>query len=1067
MSITIITASAGTGKTTRLSQVLDDAIASGTVRPEAIIATTFTRHAAAELVERARSRLLASGHGREAHQLLAARIGTVNSVCGSFVTDFAFELGLSPALRVLDEGAAELELQRALATVVSPLLSDELFGFKQRFDGQLDWRLEVRRIVDAARSNAIDADGLRRCAARSMAGVDRCLGPVAVDGEAIDAALLAAIEAALGAIDLDRDKTKSTRAYVELLRDARVALADAQLRWGDWAKLSKCAPAKTSEAHAGAVQAAASRHVEHPRLRREMHRLTELLFAVAADGLVAYQAHKRGRGLIDFVDQEALALGLLRRPDVREALAGQIDLVLVDEFQDTSPLQLAIFLELASLATEAVWVGDQKQAIYGFRGTDPALMDAMIESLTATTTDPDLVSAAVAALGHTGQTETLTTSYRSRPALVEITSELFARAFREHGIPDERTRLTAALAVDPAPLGPVLEYWPIVLEVRENKAVLAAAVAAGVQTLLADRPAVRDRRTGAVRVGTASDVAVLCRTNDQCQLVATALATLGIGAVVPRLHLLETAEGELVLAGLALWVDGGDALAGARIARLVEYAADLDAFVARVLEAPGRAAFAANPIVAAIAAARATAPDLDPAAVVGAIIDATGARELCAAWGSGEQRCANLDALHAHAVAYLERARSGREAASVVGLLGAFSEMVETSGWSTTRSDSQALLAGAEAVTVSTWHAAKGREWPITVLFGLESLREPRADGLHVESDVVAFDLAAPLAGRWLRYWPNPYTTSNQGGPVKAAYAASAELAAAEARTAREVLRLLYVGWTRARDRLVLAACAGKLLGGLVGALSRGVPDLVVEPDPDREGDVIVQWAGRGVPIRVRSPGAGIPAVSASSGGEIAVGGGVRAHPSARRSPSTAAAIACTVGVPVTLGPRLGLRGAAAMNLVGDAVHAFFAADERTASSAVRTQRAQALLEGHAVHAHLDAAEVAAAASRLWTWLESSLGVTRFHREWPLSQRAAEGTLVVGTADLVGRSAAGFVLVDHKTFPGTLAQALERVPRYSGQLATYAAMITAATGEPVASTWIHLPMLGLAVPIAL
>src|SRR5204862_4090544 len=128
----------------------------------------------------------------------------------------------------------------------------------------------------------------------------------------------------------------------------------------------------------------------------------------------------------DFVDQEALALELLRREDVRAALQGQLDLVLVDEFQDTSPLQLAIFLELASLARQSVWVGDQKQAIYGFRGTDPALMDAVIESLTAISTDPELVLAAVEAVGKHAKLETLSVSYRSRPELVHLTSDVFA-----------------------------------------------------------------------------------------------------------------------------------------------------------------------------------------------------------------------------------------------------------------------------------------------------------------------------------------------------------------------------------------------------------------------------------------------------------------------------------------------------------------------------------------------------------------------------------------------------------------------------------------------------------------
>jgi ATP-dependent exoDNAse (exonuclease V) beta subunit len=91
------------------------------------------------------------------------------------------------------------------------------------------------------------------------------------------------------------------------------------------------------------VQAAAATHARHPRLRRQMHALIDHLFRTAAAGMAAYQRQKEELGLLDYVDQEVLALQLLRRDDVRVALADKIDLVLVDEFQDTSPLQLAIF----------------------------------------------------------------------------------------------------------------------------------------------------------------------------------------------------------------------------------------------------------------------------------------------------------------------------------------------------------------------------------------------------------------------------------------------------------------------------------------------------------------------------------------------------------------------------------------------------------------------------------------------------------------------------------------------------------------------------------------------------
>src|SRR5688500_1640308 len=115
--INIVSASAGSGKTYRLTEILEAAVVDQSVRAHAVLATTFTNKAAAELQERVRVRLLAAGRTVDAQHLSAARIGTVNSVCGRLVSDFAFDLGLSPELRVLDEEPAELALHRSIAAV--------------------------------------------------------------------------------------------------------------------------------------------------------------------------------------------------------------------------------------------------------------------------------------------------------------------------------------------------------------------------------------------------------------------------------------------------------------------------------------------------------------------------------------------------------------------------------------------------------------------------------------------------------------------------------------------------------------------------------------------------------------------------------------------------------------------------------------------------------------------------------------------------------------------------------------------------------------------------------------
>ncbi|MDQ3340776.1 MAG: UvrD-helicase domain-containing protein [Myxococcota bacterium] len=1054
MNLRIITASAGSGKTWRLTQELDAAIASKRARPSQIVATTFTVEAAAELASRARSRLLQNGRSVEAQELLAARIGTVNAVCGSLVWEHAFELGVSPDIRVLDEGGADLELRRTFARVVPEALVEELDAFTDKFEKERDWRIDVRRIMEAARANALSLDQLAMCARRSRDELDGCLGPISTQD--LDDTLRRAIAAALAEIATNGDETKGT---IEYLRRLHVAAADfartGGLAWGAWASLARAVPTKRSKAAAAPVAAIAQQHVAHPRLRADLHRLIDLEFEVAAVALLAYQEHKRTRGVIDLVDQESLALELLRRPDVRSALAGQIDLFLVDEFQDTSPIQLAVFLELAALASESIWVGDPKQAIYGFRGTDPALMDAAIESLSSVATDADLTEAAAAALGG-NRIESLGTSYRSRPALVEVTSEIFARAFLSHGMPEERTRLVACVGDDAPELGPVLEHWPIDLDRRDgtdNDDGRAAAAAAGIRDLLARPTHVRDREAR-VCAATPRDIAILCRTNRQCRAVADALAALGVPAVMPRMGLLRTLEARVACAGLALWIDPFDSIARAELARVIRYPTDMDAFVAEALAAPGRAAFADDPTVAKILAARA---DLAPIDVIDALIAASDLRRMCAGWGDTAQRFANLDALRSHTVTYATTAT----APSPAGLLHYLQSLETTAGgWQQVRADRQAVLASDDAVIVSTWHRAKGLEWPITVLFGLETMREPSSFGVHVVSDRSTFDAADPIGARWIRFWPNPYSTANQLGVVREEIEASPGHAALVTKVRREALRVLYVGWTRARDRLVLAATRGKLLAGVIGVLAAIDATLVTEPPSTTAGLAHVRWAGIESGI-LAAPARPAPAVRrAPRPGVMVLPRGVQRYGLARIMPSSSAPVACSIGEVVDLGPRIAMTGRPDMESIGDVVHAFFGAD-RALGQADRFDLARDVLADHEV-AELTPADLVDCATRLWRWTHSRYPQLRIHREWPIYDRVADGAVVVGTADLVLADATSHVVIDHKTFPGTAAAAAERAVGYSGQLAAYATAL-----GPMTATWLHFPIRGRIIEVRL
>ena len=155
-----IVASAGTGKTYRLVEEIVAEIAAGTP-PHRILATTFTKKAAAELAGRVRAKLIEDGQAGLAAAMLSARIGTVNAVCGSLIAEFAFELGRSPVAEVIAEGRQGAIFARATGAVVEefgPAISEVADRFNIAGRGYVlhgrtirGWQDEVSRAVDLAR----------------------------------------------------------------------------------------------------------------------------------------------------------------------------------------------------------------------------------------------------------------------------------------------------------------------------------------------------------------------------------------------------------------------------------------------------------------------------------------------------------------------------------------------------------------------------------------------------------------------------------------------------------------------------------------------------------------------------------------------------------------------------------------------------------------------------------------------------------------------------------------------------------------------------------------------------
>ncbi len=1060
-TIHVISASAGSGKTHRLVDELERAITSveNPVRPEAVIATTFTVKAAAELRERVRARLLERGLVAEAQRLAMARIGTVHSVCSSLVTEFAFELGLPPETRTLDDDAARAAFERSLASLVSTTRDEDdtvlagssaataLLDLEDRMPG-LDWLKRVREIVEQARGNRSDPEGLRACASRSADSLLAYLPPAVCDGAALDQALREALDAFAGNKAID--PTKTTAGVVDVCERALTPLRRGRTPpWTDWSRLAAAEPGAKSRTLYGPVREAARAYERHPQMVADLRVAIANVFELAAQALEEYQKYKLEWGLIDFADQERLALQLLERPHVREILVEQLDLVLVDEFQDTSPLQLEVFLALAHIAPRSVWVGDQKQAIYGFRGTDPGLMDATV--------------AAIESRGGAGALETLGHSWRSRAELVRLTSDVFAPAFEAQGIPEARVRLAPERSTaDPDALGTVVEVWRLTARRKEEE---AGALATAVAEMLSDGAVkVRDLVADTARSPRPADVAILCRTNLDARRVAAALEGLGVPAVLGRPGLIATLEARVVLAGLRLWVDGRDSLAAAELGRLVSLPHAPDTWLTQVLDAPGRP-FQDLAEVARIEAARKANPTAGLLTAFDAALDEVGARELCLRWGSDTQRLANLDRLRSQAVRYADLCEAERRTPTMAGLVVHLESLADD------ERDEQATPGGQDAVTVSTLHGAKGLEWPVTVLYGLDTVREPSAFGVHVMSERDTFSFEDPLGGRWVRYWPDPFQPKpfSPGMPgnykgnttLHTAVRTGVEHVAEAKRSASENLRLLYVGWTRARDVLVLASRDGKLLDGALGMLT-GANGARLLAEPDDDGTA--RWAGRVVNTRVRATAAsgGVPV--AIEPGEGYVARGPREFPPAMVSPSSLSGVG-TLGEPESLGGAVPVSAGADPASLGDACHAFFAADGDDLGEAERVAMAARLLESFSAQGSLRAEDLARAGASLRGWAGRHWPGATWRREWPLRRRLPDGSELHGFADLVLETVEGLVIIDHKCLGGTLTEALAAAASYGAQLAAYVDVLERATGREVLGRWVHLPLQGVCVEV--
>ena len=546
---------------------------------------------------------------------------------------------------------------------------------------------------------------------------------------------------------------------------------------------------------------------------------------------------KRREGQLDFQDMLRLTEAALTGPGgatLARRIAVRHPYALIDEFQDTDPLQWRIFATIWTQppARGLTVVGDPKQAIYSFRGGDVH---------TYLTAVGDLTTRGAARVD-------LAECQRSTVEVIDAVNRIltaprpvFAGGPGEIGYPHPvraTGRVTAAWA-DGRPLAPlsVLRFTEFP-SAPEFKATVAAAIADEVARLVRD-PAHRivGVRNGARHEVGAGDIMVLTRTNDEAFDVADAIRRRGVPCALARAeHLFATAEARAVADLLDAIAHPRDRARRLRAWMTCFFDVDPDD-LGRALDVPDDHVLAAR-----LHDWRGLAVRMDYPRLFAAILADSRVAERALATGRGERTVTNIAHVFEHLHAEVERSKC--ELPELVSRLRGWIRSAKLDR--PDESDAQRQETDREAVQVMTAHRAKGLEAWVVFSAGLVAFSR-RTD------DVLLFHDGEGLRKVALR------TSSDD--PVTEA--AQLELRA-------EAARVAYVALTRARARLYLpllcakhGAADGKrrppksAASGLHGPYAAIHDNLEALCRPDAGGGVAVdEWApaaALGAPIDLRA----------------------------------------------------------------------------------------------------------------------------------------------------------------------------------------------------------------------
>jgi len=1085
-----ITAGAGAGKTTELVNIITRLVREGHPT-EKMILTTFTKAAANEFRERCKAALIKEDKLEASVQMEAAMMGTVHSLAERYIRRYWYLLGMSPEVKPMETAATTILKNRAFREVVK---EEDInlfhkyaatFGINDSDSYKTDdnfWHKTVEEMERYA-----DYYGIENLTA-SKKYTKEFVKEVFTqkDNERLIDDFIKVADKYFtfnniveeNATDAGRKQYKKNCDQIKVIKELRETDEGvkttikgltskkieeiAKFRWGnDIGGLDSADRNRLKDAKAVLIEA-------HEELVKNLvpdevalyPEVVKRVFDLMPECRKLYKKFKEAYGVIDFEDMERLFLQLLDYKEVQEDINASVDYLFVDEFQDSNLAQVRIFEKLSALVKkQSYFVGDRKQTIYGFRGSEAELISSIINKFPKAEKD-DSSPTRYKKDENGNSSQILVTSYRSVPKLVEAANEIFVPAFNEtiNGYEaDKIERDQVELIVHRKDNGREALYHVKLPGGYENEQ--RDALAAIVCQMIKDP---RFKEAGYQP----SDIAILTKSNSAVVSIASSLSRRNVKVDYLDKDFNNSIEVQLVLDILKLSEGIDRDLTRAEIRKMLQKET-LEKLVSKIIKNENK--------LEELAALEQFAVGLRGLSVserIQTIIAQLDLYDYVQRWSDGMARRSRLNIL--------------RSAATLYESMGqVFATPVDVRGYKnflSTYKVEEKFDNSSDGVKVLTYHKSKGLDWKIVILYDLDE------DGMAKSSlSGVRF---APEEENTLLVLPQLPIKDWVNYCVERVERAKKMLELQKAKDGGEEKRLLYVGFTRAKDVVITTECSPsdneKKKGikrkfdmlatycpttrGLNGEVKDGMIDIwgltgqlsrLIEPPADPDCKTQLEAPRECVCYN------GIAVLTPEHEEEKRVdfeGLSTRKYhsPSQYRDEDAEKETEVEEVMIWNKGATRIKANGLSDDELGNCIHHIYGAS-KLGDAEHNRKVVETTLEAYGIKLENAAEFLEQSIQRLYEYLEGVYGTAKsIDRELPFSYTDDEGHVFNGTIDMLWNTDKGIVIIDHKTFSGKTSDLLDKkskfyAGKYASQLRLYEMALVSA-GYTVIGKLLHYPI---------